>query len=78
MLNLPRFSLSARVGAVLNTGRIDRADGQSVYVTEAEMPDLLVDLAGGRELPDRPKYYEMVLGEWFARKTAPAKMRLVG
>lgn len=76
MSNLPDFSFCAQISGACVKGKIVRRDGETVTLTELEVPDLMVDLGtGGLSLPERPKHYSRVLGEWFARKTAVVAIR---
>lgn len=79
----PNYAFSAFISATSSHGRIDRFDGQSVEIPEADMPDLLLDLAAdGSGMQGRAKYHHLVLGEWFDRKAAaagrPCHLRVVG
>lgn len=78
----PAFSFAAIISGVTSFGTITRIDGQTVEITQADMPDLLLDLAAdGSGMPGRAKYHALVLGEWFARKRAvpkPPHLRMVG
>lgn len=81
----PVYAFSATISGTSSHAKIDRVDGKAVEITEAELPDLLLDLAAdGSGMPGRAKHHHLVLGEWFARKCAaappaPARhLRLVG
>lgn len=76
------YAFSASISGTSSHAKIQHTNGQVVEITEAELPDLLLDLAAdGSGMPGRSKHHHLVLGEWFARKSAAPKapaLRLVG
>lgn len=75
MENIATYSLAARLSVSKTEATIDRADGKSVTLDEAEFSDLILELAvdeTGRLA--RAAHHRAVLHRFFTKKTMePAK-----